>query len=121
MISFFFFFAFAIDFHILGFASVPHQSLSGDGFRLSVNKTVRPVRRKCQSGWGSHSGGPAMTEYTVKEIGHQWIVYADRLSIAACADEASALKLFAEDSAANHATRKSTVLGISTTLADFCD
>jgi hypothetical protein len=32
-----------------------------------------------------------MTEYTVKEIGHQWIVYADRLSIAACADEASAL------------------------------
>ncbi len=58
---------------------------------------------------GSHSGGPAMTEYTVKEIGHQWIVYADRLSIAACADEASALKLIAEDSAANSATRKSTV------------
>ena len=61
---------------------------------------------------GSHSGGPAMTEYTVKEIGHQWIVYADRLSIAACADEASALKLIAEDSAANDATRKSTVQGI---------
>jgi hypothetical protein len=58
---------------------------------------------------GSHSGGPAMTEYIVKEIGHQWIVYADRLSIAACADEASALKLIAEDSAANSATRKSTV------------
>jgi hypothetical protein len=50
-----------------------------------------------------------MTEYTVKEIGHQWIVYADRLSIAACADEASALKLIAEDSAANRATGKSTV------------
>src|SRR5258706_1296626 len=32
----------------------PHQSSSGDGFRLSVNKTVRPVRRKCQSGWGPH-------------------------------------------------------------------
>ena len=48
-----------------------------------------------------------MTEYTVKEIGHQWIVYADRLSIGACADEASALKLIAEDSAANEATRKS--------------
>jgi len=48
-----------------------------------------------------------MTEYTVKEIGHQWIVYADRLSIAACADEASALELIAEDSAANEATRKS--------------
>jgi hypothetical protein len=46
-----------------------------------------------------------MTEYTVKQIGHQWIVYADRVSIAACADEASALKLIAEDSA----TRKSAV------------
>jgi hypothetical protein len=41
-----------------------------------------------------------MTEYVVREIGHLWIVYADRLSIAACADEASALKLMAEDSAA---------------------
>jgi hypothetical protein len=50
-----------------------------------------------------------MTEYTVKEIGHQWIVYADRLSIAACADEASALKLIAEDSAAKGARRKTPV------------
>jgi hypothetical protein len=50
-----------------------------------------------------------MTEYVVKEIGHQWIVYADRLSIGACADEHSALKLIAEDSAANSAIRKSTV------------
>jgi hypothetical protein len=49
-----------------------------------------------------------MTEYTVKEIGHQWIVYADRQSIATFADEASALKLIAEDSAVNSATRKST-------------
>ena len=57
--------------------------------------------------------GPAMTEYTVKEIGHQWVVYADRLSIGACADEDSALKLIAEDSAANGATRKSKVRGIS--------
>ena len=56
--------------------------------------------------------GPEMTEYSVKEIGHQWIVYADRLSIAACDDEASALKLIAEDSAANRATRKSMVRGI---------
>ena len=56
--------------------------------------------------------GPAMTEYTVKKIGHQWIIYADRLSIGACADEDSALKLIAEDSAANRATRKSTVQGI---------
>ena len=67
---------------------------------------------------GSHSGGPAMTEYTVKEIGHQWIVYADRLSIAACADEASALKLIAEDSAANDATRKSAVQGIRASKQD---
>jgi hypothetical protein len=52
-----------------------------------------------------------MTEYTVKEIGHQWIAYADRLSIGACADEDSALKLIAEDSATNGATRTSTVRG----------
>jgi hypothetical protein len=55
-----------------------------------------------------------MTEYVVKEIGHQWIVYADRLSVGTCADEDSALKLIAEDSAANRATRKSTVRGITT-------
>jgi hypothetical protein len=61
---------------------------------------------------GSYRGGPAMTEYTVKEIGHQWMVYADRQSIGACADEDSALKLIAQDSAANGATRKSTVRGI---------
>jgi hypothetical protein len=64
---------------------------------------------------GSHSGGPAMTEYTVKEIGHQWIVYADRLSIAACADEASALKLMAEDSDASSATRNLRVQDIRAT------
>jgi hypothetical protein len=56
--------------------------------------------------------GLAMTEYTVKEIGHHWVVYADRLSIGACTDEDSALKLIAEDSAANDAIRKSTVQGI---------
>ena len=50
-----------------------------------------------------------MTEYAVKDIGHQWIVYADRLSIGACADEDSALKLIAEDSAAKSAARKSAV------------
>lgn len=42
-----------------------------------------------------------MTEYTVKEIGRHWIVYADRRSIAACPDEPTALKLIAEDSASN--------------------
>ena len=61
---------------------------------------------------GSYRGGPAMTEYTVKEIGHQWMVYADRQSIGACADEESALKLIAQDSAANGATRKPTVRAI---------
>ena len=50
-----------------------------------------------------------MTEYTVKEIGHQRMVYADRQSIGACADEDSALNLIAEHSAANCATRRSTV------------
>jgi hypothetical protein len=52
---------------------------------------------------GSYRGGPAMTEYTIKKIGHQWMVYADRQSIGACADEDSALKLIAEDSAARSA------------------
>ena len=61
--------------------------------------------------------GSAMTEYAVKEIGHQWIVYADRLSIGACADEDSALKLIAEDSAANSVTRKSTVHGTKASIA----
>jgi hypothetical protein len=50
-----------------------------------------------------------MTEYTVKEIGYQWMVYADRKSIAACADEASALKLIIEDSAAKSARRKAII------------
>jgi hypothetical protein len=57
--------------------------------------------------------GPAMTEYVVKEIGRLWIVYADRVSIAACADEESALKLIAEDSAAKNAIRQSTALDVS--------
>ena len=34
----------------------------------------------------------AMTEPTVKEIGHQWIVYVDGLSIAALCHEASAFE-----------------------------
>jgi hypothetical protein len=56
--------------------------------------------------------GPQMTEYAVKEVGRQWIVYADRQTIGACADEASALKMITEDSAAKSALRKSTVHGI---------
>jgi hypothetical protein len=100
--------------HGSAIASIQQQELprSRSGrFRLSVNKIERQFWRKCRSGWGSHSGGAAMTEYTVKEIGHQWIVYADRQSIATCADETSALKLIAEDSAANGVTRKSRVQG----------
>jgi hypothetical protein len=52
-----------------------------------------------------------MTEYTVKDIGHQRIVYADRQSIGVCADEDSALKLMAEHSAANRATPRPRVQG----------
>jgi hypothetical protein len=54
-----------------------------------------------------------MTEYVVKEIGRLWIVYADRVSIAACADEDSAVRLIAEDSAAKNIIRKSTALDVS--------
>jgi hypothetical protein len=54
-----------------------------------------------------------MTEYVVKEIGRLWIVYADRVSIATCADEDSAVRLIAEDSAAKNIIRKSTALDVS--------
>ena len=40
-----------------------------------------------------------MTEYTIKKIGHQWVAYANGLSIGACADETAAWKLITEDSA----------------------
>jgi len=50
-----------------------------------------------------------MTEYTVKVIGQQWMVCADGKSIAACADEASALNLIIEHSAAKSARRKSII------------
>jgi hypothetical protein len=46
-----------------------------------------------------------MTEYVIKEIGHQWIVYADRLSIGACANETEAVQLITEDSGAKARTR----------------
>ena len=54
-----------------------------------------------------------MTEYVVKEIGRQWIVYADRVSIAACTDEESAIRLIVADSAAKNALRRSTALDVS--------
>ncbi len=40
-----------------------------------------------------------MTEYVIKEIGaHQWLVFADRQSIAFCADENEAVKVMSEHS-----------------------
>jgi hypothetical protein len=40
-----------------------------------------------------------MTEYVIKEIGpHQWLVFADRQSIALCADENEAVKVMTEHS-----------------------
>lgn len=44
--------------------------------------------------------GVEMTEYVIKEIGpHQWLVFADRQSIALCADENEAVKAITEHSA----------------------
>jgi hypothetical protein len=41
-----------------------------------------------------------MTEYVIREIGlHQWLVFADRESIAFCADENEAVKVMTEHSA----------------------
>jgi hypothetical protein len=41
-----------------------------------------------------------VTEYVIKEIGlHQWLVFADRQSIALCADENEAVKVMTEHSA----------------------
>jgi hypothetical protein len=43
--------------------------------------------------------GVEMTEYVIKEIGpHQWLVFADRQSIALCADENVAVKAMTEHS-----------------------
>jgi len=43
-----------------------------------------------------------MTEYVIKEVGrHQWLVFANRQSIAVCADENEALKLIVEHSVAS--------------------
>jgi hypothetical protein len=40
-----------------------------------------------------------MTEYIIKEIGpHEWLVFADRKSIALCADEIEAVKVMTEHS-----------------------
>ncbi len=52
--------------------------------------------------------GAEMTEYVIKEVGrHQWLVFADRHSIAVCADENEALKLITEHSAARSRSHNS--------------
>jgi hypothetical protein len=49
-----------------------------------------------------------MTEYVITEVGrHQWLVFADRQSIAFCADENEAVKAMTEHSARNRRSRGS--------------
>ena len=49
-----------------------------------------------------------MTEYVIAEVGHhQWLVFADRQSIAFCADENEAMKAMTEHSARNRRSRES--------------
>ena len=71
-----------------------------------VKCLVRLVRRNAAC-WVHFPMGSAMTEYVINEIGHQWIVYADRLSIGACANETEAVQLITEDSRAKARTRNS--------------
>jgi len=54
------------------------------------------------------AGGPEMTEYVITEVGHhQWLVFADRQSIAFCADENEAMKAMTAHSARNRRSRES--------------
>ena len=49
-----------------------------------------------------------MTEYVIKEVGrHQWLVFANRQSIAVCANENEVLKLITEHSVASGRSRNS--------------
>jgi hypothetical protein len=49
-----------------------------------------------------------MTEYSVREVGrHQWLVFADRQSIALCASENEAVKAMTEHSARRSRSRSS--------------
>ena len=69
------------------------------------NHPQRNLPRVCQKlpVWNAQVFGrlsAEMTEYVIKEIGpHQWLVFADRQSIALCADENEALKVMTEHSA----------------------
>ena len=48
-----------------------------------------------------------MTEYVITEVGrHQWLVFADRQSIAFCADENEAVKAMTEHSARSRPSRR---------------
>jgi hypothetical protein len=50
--------------------------------------------------------GAGMTEYVITEVGHhQWLVFADRQSIAFCADENEAVKAMTEHSARSRQSR----------------
>ena len=47
-----------------------------------------------------------MTEYSIREIGrHQWLVFADRQSIALCDSENEAVKVMSEHSANSRRSR----------------
>jgi hypothetical protein len=48
-----------------------------------------------------------MSEYVITEVArHQWLVFADRQSIAFCADEKAAVKAMTEHSARNRRSRE---------------
>ena len=60
-------------------------------------RTIAPRRRVTE-----------MTEYVIKEVGrHQWLVFANRQSIAVCANENEVLKLITEHSVASGRSRNS--------------
>jgi hypothetical protein len=47
-----------------------------------------------------------MTEYSIREVArHQWLVFADRQSIALCASENEAVKIMTEHSANSRRSR----------------
>ncbi len=54
-----------------------------------------------------------MTEYSIREIGrHQWLVFADRQSIALCDSENEAVKVMTEHSANSRQSRGSSSAAI---------
>jgi hypothetical protein len=54
------------------------------------------------------AGTLEMTEYVINQVGlHQWLVFADRQSIAFCASETEAVKVMTEHSARTKRSRDS--------------